>query len=104
MKVTIWYHITEKLPLTSGMHLAYKAHSIGDDYSEIGIFYFNQQSKTWRESSHGVWVNVEYWCEIDLNWFETKPNLHLSLAEKNAVDAVIKANQNYELITKLTNG
>lgn len=104
MKVSIWYHITEKLPSNSGMYLAYKSYSIGDDYTDIACFYYDLYTSKWFNHKGGRWENVQYWCELDVDYFDQPLRQHISPAEQIAVDAVIKAVRNYELISGITNG
>lgn len=104
MKVSIWYHITEKLPSNSGMYLAYKSYSIGDDYTDIACFYYDLYTSKWSNHKGGGWENVQYWCELDVEYFNRPLRQHILPAEQIAVDAVIKAVRNFELISGITNG
>jgi hypothetical protein len=104
MKVAVWYHITEKHPNESGLYLAFKSYSMGDDCTEVDYFYYEHSANRWLEHRCGSRANVQYWCDFDPMIFEQRPKTNISPAEQIAFDAVMKAKQNYELISGLTNG
>ena len=105
MKVSLWYHINEKHPSSSGMYLAYKTYSIGDDYTDIAFFYYDLYTDKWFTHRNGPWENIQYWCDLDIEYFANlELQQQITPAEQIAFDAVINAVRNYELISGITNG
>lgn len=103
MKPTIWYHITEKHPSSSGMYLAYKTYSMGDDYAGIDSFYYDLYTDKWFTHRGGPWENIQYWCDLDVEYFANlKPPRPILPAEQIAFDNMLKAIHNYEIISGLS--
>lgn len=100
MMFTTWYHVTEKLPTESGWYLCYKAHSLGDDESEVKYFFFDSYKDQFYSSTQGHWANVAMWTDVDFD--EWEPPV-MTPALQNASNAVEKAIENFELIRNLTN-
>ena len=101
---SIWYHVHEKEPEKSGMYLAYKSYTFGDDDIEVRYYYFDK-SKTmskWRASYSGYGENVLCWCDVQFDDDEIrkfKPIENIALI--NAFDNVCKAIDQYEVIKAL---
>lgn len=98
MIVNIWYHISEKLPEKSGHYLCFKDVSIGDNYTDIGCYFFDVDQQYFK--SH-TWENVTYWADINFQEFESAPN-KLTPAVSLAMANIESAIKNYRLFNTLT--
>lgn len=70
MEVSIWYGVCEANPPKPDYYLAYKGPSLGDDETNIGIYYWNGVSWLLNRCSNGSWANVAAWCDISGEAFE----------------------------------
>lgn len=107
MKSCVWYDMDERIPPVSGYYLGFKGMSMGDDETGCGYYYWNAKAAEWRDSriSNAYYVNVVYWTEADPSgWYN---NHHIrrrddvSVAEKDAWQAVQQAIEKYEIVKAL---
>lgn len=99
---SIWYHVNEKQPDQSGMYLAYKSYTFGDDDTEVRYYYFDSHLQKWCGHYGGFGENVLCWCTVifdddAIRKFKPTPNIALI----NAFDNVCKAIDQYEMIKAL---
>ena len=99
MIFSVWYSIEEKLPEYSGWVLGYKDISMGDDYTDLKYFYYDNNVNRFFNSPSGSWENVIFWTDINELMFKYKP---LNPSETIAADTAIKAIENYNLISGLS--
>lgn len=108
MKACLWYDVSEKLPHQAGYYLAFKGMSIGDDETSCDYYYWSAKSAEWRTSrlSNAHSVNVVYWTDADPSDWYQKYNMRrrdeVTVAEKDAWDAVLHAVEQYEMVKALT--
>lgn len=107
MKACVWYDMEEKSPPQSGYYLAFKGMSMGDDETGCDYYYWNAKSAEWRDSqiSTAHYVNIVYWTEADpAAWYDdynVRARREMSVAEKDAWDAVKAAIERYEVVKNL---
>lgn len=108
MKACVWYDVAEKIPPDPGYYLAFKGYSMGDDDTNTGYYYWDDKRAEWRDSSlsQSHYANVIYWTDADPDsWYE-KHNMRrrdeISVAEKDAWNAVLHAVEQYEMVKALT--
>lgn len=115
MKLSIWYHNSDKQPDKDGLYLTYRGWGMGgkaDGDCDHGYLYYRTKDKTWYEYE-GAWRSsfpesvsfVYYWTDADpVGWVEkdppivnrkqVKPEMHVAEQEawKNVQDALDKYN------------
>ena len=94
--------------VVSGYYIAFKGYSMGDNETGTGYYFWNAHEQHWQEhkiNSH--YANVRYWCDADpAIWYEEDSGLRkskskrtITLAEKDAWEALKKAIEQY-LVTE----
>lgn len=99
MIFSVWHHVNDELPDTSGWYYAFKDISMGDDSEEVGMYFYDIHREQFYEHVSGVWVNVQFWTKVSFDFFKHK---EMNPAEKIAADNVLKAIENYNLIAGLS--
>ena len=108
MKTSIWYDMEEGCPPQTGYYLAFKGMSMGNDDTRCSYYYWDARRAEWRENeiSNAYRANVIYWTEADpADWYEhysIRPRSEVSVAEKDALEAVKQAIERYEMVRALT--
>lgn len=101
MRITPWYHVSEKLPDNSGWYIAFKDTSIGDDYTDIKPYYFDVYKQKFFEYTNGRSAeNVKVWCDMIVD-FEEFP-ITDQPSTKLAADSALKAIDNFNLLSDLS--
>ena len=107
MKACVWYDMEEKSPPRSGYYLAFKGMSMGDDDTDCDYYYWNAKEAQWSDSQHyhAHYANVIYWTDADPGrWYDNynrQDCREMSVAEKDAWDAVKAAIERYEVVKNL---
>ena len=108
MKIGIWYTIDEKIPPKAGYYIGFKGMSMGDNDTNTGYYYWDAKRAEWRDSSlsQSYSANVIYWTDADpAEWYEhydLRRRDEVSVAEKDALEAVKQAIERYEMVRVLT--
>lgn len=107
MKTSIWYDMDEKIPPQTGYYLAFKGMSMGNNETGCDYYYWDAKKAEWRDNSisQAYHVNVIYWTNADPEeWYEhydLRRRDEVSVAEKDALEAVKQAIERYEMVRAL---
>lgn len=112
MKTSIWYRTADKLPNKSGFYVAYKSYWSSTPITSTGYYYYNEEIKDWRVSSHNASpsATIYYWSDADpLAWIDADSSVTNQLAKSDETLAVQAAWKNvqhaieqYEIVKALT--
>lgn len=101
MKVSIWYHVDERLPPQPGFYLTY----VEDSDQRIEYNYYNGPVSGWaRYKGLSTWLSgVRFWTDINLPAMleDHVANYQEQPGEREAREQVEQAVERYEIIRAL---
>lgn len=118
MKISVWYHTSDKNPDTSGYYLVFRGFGMGgprDEESAYDTVYYDGKRKQWRtHKSYSSSISEEiafvyYWTDGFPNkWVDEDPAVvHRKNKQKNAslesaMNDILAAIERYEIIKGLS--